>query len=312
MPRQQSPPGTVVKLIRQGRLLAVHLHHPDPEPALIVPSFGTGDAFMVSTPLQPLVFDLWRNGKALGRHALAPGGVQLFDLRHLWRALVHAPYETVNMHIPIDVLAEAAGTDPRALVFEPVAVAHDRIDVTMRALAQALVPAFRRPSEVSALFVDQVILAAATHLIDAYSGPEPDRAPTRLASGLASWQQRRVADLLLDRLDQDIPLGHLAESCGLSLGYFSRAFRTSFGLPPHRWVLRERVRRAAQLMSGTALPIDEIAIACGFADQSHLSRVFRRHMNMPPAAWRRAQRADPITYPTAELKLGGRSTPARK
>jgi len=319
MQRQQPPPAAapmappVIKLIRQGRLLAVHVHRPGPGPDFQVPGFGTGDAFMVSVPLVALDVEVWRNGRSLGRHLLAAGGVQLFDLRQFWRALVHPPYETVNLHIPNEVLAEAAGLDPAMLVFDPPPLSADRVDATMHGLATALVPAFRSPSEVSALFVDQVILAAATHLVDAYSGPAHDhRVLDRPNAGLAVWQQRRVADLLLGQLDQDIPLGLVAESCGLSLGYFSRAFRISFGLPPHRWVLRERVRRAAQLMSDTGQPIDQIAVACGFTDQSHLSRVFRRHMNMPPAAWRRTQRAVPGAYAMAELKLGGRSIPARR
>lgn len=287
---ERTPP--FVKLIRQGRLLAVHARNLAATPVYAVPSFGVGDAFIAAVQLMPVEAEMWRNGRSSGRLRLPEGGLQLFDLRHLWRAAIHPPYETVNLRVPLELLSEAAGTDIHGLVFDPPPVMATRTDPIMLSLARALVPAFSSSSEISAQFAEQVLRAAATHLVGAYGVAGLNPTLDRPNAGLALWQQRRATHILMQHIDRDVPMTELADSCGLSVGHFSRAFRTSFGLPPHRWLLRERVRRAADLMSSTELPIDQIAVTCGFVDQSHLSRVFRRVMDMPPAAWRRARRSE--------------------
>lgn len=288
-----------LKMIRQGQLLAVYLKEVETGPAFTVPGFGSGPSFMAVTYLRPMRVEVWRNGRTLGRLSGAEGTLQLFDQRHSWRALIHPPFESMNLLLPLELLAEAAGTDAAGLEFAPPAYLPDRVDPTMLGLAQALVPAFDRPGELSALFVDRVLLAAAAHLVHSHSQPAPSPVRPRPKQGLALWQQRRASQMLLDQLDRDTTLAELAAACGLSLGHFARAFRQSFGLPPHRWLLAERVRRAAHLLTTTTQPIDQIAVACGFVDQSHLSRVFRRIMHMPPAAWRRAKVADdPVPGPS--------------
>ncbi len=288
----EMPDRPFIKMIRQGQLLAVYVKHVETGPPFSVPNFGIGPAYMAATYLRPMQVEVWRNGRALGRLSGDAGTLQLFDLRHSWRAIIHPPYASMNLLLPLELLAEAAGTDVAGLEFNPPAYVPDRVDPTMRALAEALVPAFERPGELSALFVERMLLAAAAHLVHLHSAAGPSQVLPRPNQGLAPWQQRRASQLLLDQLDRDTTLAELATACGLSLGHFSRAFRLSFGLPPHRWLLRERVRRAAHLLTTTLQPIDEIAVACGFVDQSHLSRVFRRVMHMPPAAWRRARLAD--------------------
>ena len=92
-------------------------------------------------------------------------------------------------------------------------------------------------------------------------------------------------------LDADLggtlTLKQIAAEFGLSVSHFSRAFRTSTGLPPHQWLLRQRVKAAKQLMTVASLSLSEIAISAGFANQSHLTKVFSALVGMSPAAWRR-------------------------
>lgn len=76
----------------------------------------------------------------------------------------------------------------------------------------------------------------------------------------------------------------------LSVSHFSRAFRISTGLPPHQWLLRRRVEAAQQLMTVRDLPLSEIAISAGFANQSHFTRVFSAVVGVGPGAWRREAR----------------------
>ncbi|MET4513707.1 AraC-like DNA-binding protein [Bradyrhizobium sp. I1.7.5] len=94
-----------------------------------------------------------------------------------------------------------------------------------------------------------------------------------------------------DRLDSDlsgkVALEQIATELGLSVSHFSRAFRISTGLPPHQWLLRQRVKAATQLMTVRNLPLSEIAISAGFANQSHFTRVFTQMVGVSPGAWRR-------------------------
>ena len=119
----------------------------------------------------------------------------------------------------------------------------------------------------------------------------PKPRPARHAGGLAPRQARLARDLLLADLETDPSLPELAAACGLSVRHFSRAFRASFGAPPHQWVLQQRVARARDLLLRSGAPLSDIALACGFADQSHLTRVFHAAVGASPAAWRRERDA---------------------
>jgi transcriptional regulator GlxA family with amidase domain len=68
--------------------------------------------------------------------------------------------------------------------------------------------------------------------------------------------------------------------------HFARAFRTSVGMPPHRYLVERRVARARELLASTNMPLAEIALAAGFSDQSHFARRFREHVGTTPRAYR--------------------------
>ena len=91
----------------------------------------------------------------------------------------------------------------------------------------------------------------------------------------------------MTNLGGDITLSEVANECGLSLSYFMRAFKRSTGDAPHRWLLRQRVQHAKTLLRETQMSLAEIAIVCGFADQSHFTRVFGVHTGQAPGVWRR-------------------------
>jgi transcriptional regulator GlxA family with amidase domain len=117
-------------------------------------------------------------------------------------------------------------------------------------------------------------------------------------SGLSPWQVKLAQELLLRDLSMDVPTEELAGLCGLSRSYFARAFKVSMGTPPHRWLVRQRIRRAAEMLEWTNESISVIALSCGFSDQSHLTRKFHATLGASPAAWRR-QRLAGIAPPIA-------------
>ena len=113
----------------------------------------------------------------------------------------------------------------------------------------------------------------------------------KVKGGLAPHLRRRLAEYIEQHLDQPLSLGELAQLAALSEYHFVRMFRTSFGLPPHRYVLQRRLLRTRQLLQHSRLPLGEIALACGFASASHFSNRFRAAFGAAPGLLR-AARAD--------------------
>jgi len=98
---------------------------------------------------------------------------------------------------------------------------------------------------------------------------------------------RRAKEILSANLDGSVPLKEVAKECRLSASHFSRAFRRTVGAAPHNWLLTHRIEVAKANLRDRRLSLLEIALACGFADQSHLTRVFTRIVGVSPGAWRR-------------------------
>jgi len=115
----------------------------------------------------------------------------------------------------------------------------------------------------------------------------PRMARTGHTGGLASWQTRRVEQLVQDNIDSELSTKRLAEVCALSRGHFCRAFKQTYGMPPHRWVQTQRVERAMERLSKESCSIVDVAIDCGFKDQSHFTRVFKAHTRVTPLTWHR-------------------------
>jgi AraC family transcriptional regulator len=120
----------------------------------------------------------------------------------------------------------------------------------------------------------------------------PDAAARVVASrgyirgGLPPRVVRRLREHIDANIDQRISVEALAQLANLSVCYFVRAFKQSVGLTPHDYLIRRRVERAMELLSETELSLSEIALAAGFADQSHCARRFRQHVGMSPRDYR--------------------------
>jgi AraC family transcriptional regulator len=112
-----------------------------------------------------------------------------------------------------------------------------------------------------------------------------------LRGGLPRWQQKRVAEFIEEHLAEDIPLATLAELADLSLYHFARAFRLSFGVPPHRYHMARRMDRARNLLRGSALSVTQIGIQIGFRDTSSFTRAYRKFAGVAPSEYRRRQEA---------------------
>jgi transcriptional regulator GlxA family with amidase domain len=136
------------------------------------------------------------------------------------------------------------------------------------------------PDQVSA----RAKLATAIQLI----GGRPE--PRVRSGGLAPWQAKRLLAHIGENLDGQLRRSDAAALVRISSSHFSRAFKTTFFQPFSRYVMALRLERARVLLTTTDKPISEVALACGLADQPHLTRLFHRQYGAPPQAWRRAHR----------------------
>jgi AraC family transcriptional regulator len=102
------------------------------------------------------------------------------------------------------------------------------------------------------------------------------------SSGLSSVQLNEVIDYIETYLSQPINLRLLAQVAKVSESHFSRLFKQSMGVAPHQYVLRRRVEEAKQLLKKSQMSTLEVALACGFAHQGHLSRHFKRIVGTTP------------------------------
>jgi AraC-like DNA-binding protein len=126
----------------------------------------------------------------------------------------------------------------------------------------------------------------------------------RAAPGsLAAWQVHRVKAYVDAHLDAPILIRDLAGVAQRSSAYFCRAFKRTFGETPHAFIIARRLHRANELMLTSDESLSEIALCCGFADQAHLSKVFRSRHGQSPAVWRRERRDQGGPTPAVRLVL---------
>jgi AraC family transcriptional regulator len=89
---------------------------------------------------------------------------------------------------------------------------------------------------------------------------------------------------------QDISLEEMAKLVGLSQSQFARSFKISTGMPPYKWSLDARIKRAQELLLLGKESISAIAIQTGFADQSHFTKTFRHATGATPKDWQRSRK----------------------
>lgn len=284
--RTQRLPALVTKSFKAGSLLVTEIKstHAIGMTAPVEPE----DAYLLSILMEDLSdFQCWEDGCTLARRDFSAGESMLRDLKRRPAALIDQPLHQLGFYfsrIALDQLAD----DVEALPIHEMQYRPDETtsDPVVRCLAEALLPALRAPEQVNRLFLDHVLHAIALHVGITYGGLKVRAKP--VTGGLAGWQEKRAKEMLAADLSGHTPLSEIASACGLSTSQFTRAFRRTTGTAPHRWLIQHRVKIAKRHISERSMPLAAVALACGFADQSHLTRVFAAHTGVTPAAWRRS------------------------
>jgi AraC family transcriptional regulator len=136
-------------------------------------------------------------------------------------------------------------------------------------------------------------------------------APRAVRSCLAPWQLKRSLEFVEANLAAKVRIGDLAAVARLSRSYFARAFQTSIGETPYSYITRRRVARAQKMILSTAKPLSAIALDCGFSDQAHLTRIFRRIVGTSPGRWCRMQGARAVARVALPERAGILAAAAR-
>lgn len=246
------------------------------------------DAYALQIDFQP---DGWRKlfdgDRCTWNGPTQAHAIQLTDLAEPQRASVRGRVDALVVRVSrraLDEVADGAAiARPAALRCEPGTVDH-----VLGALGRALVCAMREPGVANAALLEQLasalVVRALSTCAEAAVAPRAARATP---GGLAPWQERRAKQWFADNLASDASLADVARECRLSRGHFSKAFKQSTGESPHAWFTRQRIAAAQSLMRGSQQSLAEIALACGFGDQSHLTRVFQKCVGSSPGQWRR-------------------------
>ncbi|MDQ2888371.1 MAG: AraC family transcriptional regulator [Chloroflexota bacterium] len=214
---------------------------------------------------------------------LAPGGSSSGELR--WKGLTSDPTQTLHLHLSKELLTrtaeEVVGYDPARLTLVGRIGFHDPL---LTQIGLTLWRELEQQTPTGKLYAQTAAQMLAVHLLSHYTSASVDI--KEVSQGLTRRQVKRVTDFVLAHLDQDLSLEALAEQTGFSSYHFARLFRQTTGESPHQFVLRQRVERAQRLLTETDVPLAHVAIESGFANQSHLTRIFRRHLGLTPRVYR--------------------------
>ena len=137
------------------------------------------------------------------------------------------------------------------------------------------------------LYGESLGTALAARLVQNYAVSKPSF--EFKSNGLPRSQLERVINYIKANLTQDISISDLAILTSTSKSHFSRCFKRSVGIPPYQYLMQQRIERAKQLLKQQAVPISDIALECGFANQTHLTKVFRQMTGITPKAYQKCE-----------------------
>lgn len=193
--------------------------------------------------------------------------------RHVYNFFSHRSLEDLLQQVKPDWIVMSAhmhqlndSTHQALRTMEPPKSQHHQVT---RLLAHAM-SLVQRDQE------GELILVRRASALAGHGASDEENSGRSIRGGLAPWQVERVKRHIEEAFTGRININDIAHMTRLSCGYFSAAFRVSFGTSPHDYICRRRADQSEYLIMTTDVSLCEVALDCGFADQSHLSRVFRR------------------------------------
>ncbi len=229
-------------------------------------------------------------GKSQSRRVIAPGGLFMLPGGLDFGVRLEGYLESLHLYLRESIIDEVANDFgmktsetkelvPRLGVRDPLI---EQLALNVRDVLQHKDPSSR-------MYIDYVARLMAAHLLRKHSASAATHTGSPVG-GLTRAQVERAIDYMEGNLAEPLALADVAKASGLSPSHFARRFKSATGAPPHQYLMSMRVERAKRMLLERE-PIAEIALACGFTHQEHLTRIFRRLVGMTPASYRRASQS---------------------
>lgn len=247
-----------------------------PDPRIVIFFEDVAETLRISEAPE----DFARRGRPLGQVSFVPAG------RPLWSRIVKSGgFSHLDLHFDAPALhrllaARLGDAEAEAAMRRPVTLMRS---APIEALARLLAEEVARPVQHD-LFAESLAQGIVAALLPREPGPA---GAEEGGGGLNKAQMRRLAAHLRGNLHRRVPVGELAAAVGLSESWFAHSFKQTAGETPLQWQLRLRIEQAQKMLVDPRRSVAEVAAATGFADQAHLTRVFRARTGGTPAAWRR-------------------------
>lgn len=273
--RPLAPPGSIV--VRGGRQWSgIRVEH------VVSPPFASPPCYVPNIVVSVLLKHRcrmetgWRGGPRRTWTA-PPGSVFIRPARMPIEHTNFGRAQNINVEILPDMLAAVHG---RPLELRPEFGVEDH---TIARLLGCLGDQLYAEHPVSHLFVESLGAALLDHVRRKY-GLSPQEVVA--TAGLSPHRLRLAQEHIDAHLSADLSPIDIAKLVGLNVDYFTRAFRQSTGVPPHRYIVMRRIERAKALMLETRCSLVEIALHSGFGSQSSFTRAFKNITGLTPRQYR--------------------------
>jgi AraC family transcriptional regulator len=260
-----------------GMIVEHYRHAPMEMPAMVVPNHHLTVQLNPPVAIERKLDGRWRTKRT------APGSFTLTPASMLLQARWQAPLEVLAIALAPDFIAAAVPEVhfPHSLIpqFAPV-------DPHIDGLSHVLLAELHSGGRNGALFAESVGTALAIHILQHYhTAPLTLQAPQSLAPNVLG----QIIEYIHAHYHQSITLSQLAAIAGVSMSHFRLLFKHSTGETPYRYIQRFRVAQARNLLIATHLPLGEVALRTGFADQSHMTHQVRKIIGVTPGTLRKQQ-----------------------
>ena len=177
-------------------------------------------------------------------------------------------------------IEESIDRDPKSVDIIPKFVIRD---LMLERIAHELLREIADPQPGGRLRLEGIAQTLANHFIEAHSNQEFRREPRRCI--MAPGKLRRARDFIRSKLETDLSLRDIADAAGMSLFHFAKAFKSTTGVSPYRYVKEQRLRHARTLLHDPRLSIRQVALAVGFSPR-YFAAEFKERMGMTPRKFR--------------------------
>ena len=243
--------------------------------------YVVGHGISVSTSKRPIPFG-WRDGHGWREGLLNPADFHLLTDGELNTPRWLHTFDQVSLVLDPRFVADVVRDGLPADRVE-FATQRSRPDATIAWYTEAFLSELAADSSNGPLYAETLTVGFALYLLSSYAISKPKIPLPR--GKLNAFQLRTVVDFIQSHLDEAVSLLALAEQANVSPFHFARQFRATVGMPPHQFVLRQRVQKALRLIKAGKLPLAQVAVESGFHDQPHLTRAFRKVLGTTPARY---------------------------